>query len=104
MAGSFPPLAGSEYATAANVAAPIRIVLRGMEGPVTVKGAQFNGLMPPYGTGIDMSDDEVAAVLTYVRASWGNRASAVTPQDVAKERAATSGMGAMTADALKPLM
>ena len=34
--GAFPPLAGSEYATAANVAVPIRIVLHGMQGPVTV--------------------------------------------------------------------
>ena len=103
--GTFPPLAGSEYATAANSAVPIRIVLHGMQGPVTVKGAQFNSLMPAYGTGIEMTDAEVAAVLTYVRRSWGNAASAVTPEDVAKERAAARSVtGPVTAEELKALM
>lgn len=104
LAGTYPALAASEYATAANVAVPIRIVTRGMEGPLTVKGTQYNGIMPPYGVGIEMTDDEVAAVLTYVRQSWGNRASAVTPEDVAKERATRTTSGPVTAAELKPLM
>ena len=64
--GLAPPLAGS-----ANVLAPAgvtaRIVLNGKEGAI--------GLMPPIGG--TMSDDEVAAVLTYIRREWGNSASAV---------------------------
>ena len=44
--------------------------------------------MPAYGVGVEMSDEEVAAVLTYVRTSFGNTASAVAPEDVARERAA----------------
>jgi mono/diheme cytochrome c family protein len=105
VAGTFPPLAGSEYATASNAAVPIRIVLRGMQGPVTVKGAQFNGVMAPFGTGVELTDDQVAAVLTYVRTSWGNSASAITPQQVASERAAARAAGgAVTAEELKPLM
>ncbi len=78
VAGAFPPLAGSEWATAANAALPIRVVLHGLQGPVTVKGQKFNGTMPAYGTGQAMNDADVAAVLTYVRSSWGNKAGAVT--------------------------
>ena len=88
--GSFPPLAGSEWATAANAALPIRLVLHGLQGAITVKGQKFNAAMPAYGTGQAMSDAEVAAVVTYVRSAWGNKASAVTAADVAKERAATA--------------
>lgn len=103
--GAFPPLAGSEFATAANPSVPIRVVLHGMQGPVTVKGQQFNGLMPQYGTGITMSDEEVAAVLTYVRSSFGNSASAITADMVAKERAAErAASGPVTAEELHALM
>jgi len=88
--GSFPPLAGSEWATASNAAVPIRVVLHGLSGQVTVKGQRFNSAMPPYGTNQPLSDSEVAAVLTYVRTSWGNVAGAVTPAQVAAERSATA--------------
>ena len=104
LAGVFPPLAGSEYATAANVSVPIRVVTRGMQGPVRVKGAEYIGLMPAYGTGAEMTNDEVARVLTYVRQSWGNNASAVTAEDVVKERAAQTTKAPVTAAELKPLM
>jgi len=40
-----------------------------------------------------LSDDEIAAVLTYVRSSWGNHASAVTPAQAKKIRAATASKG-----------
>ncbi|MHB0949480.1 MAG: c-type cytochrome [Gemmatimonadaceae bacterium] len=103
--GTYPPLAGSEYATAENPAVPIRIVLYGLQGPVTVKGQQFNGVMPAYGTGIEMSDAEVASVLTYVRKSFGNSASEVTADQVAKERAAPRAQtGAATAQELDAMM
>jgi mono/diheme cytochrome c family protein len=105
LAGAFPPLVGSEYALADNKAVPIRVVLNGMQGPVTVKGVQYNGVMPPGGIGIAMSDDETAAVLTYVRSAWGNNASAVTPQEVAAERAAPrDATGPTTAAELEPLL
>lgn len=103
--GVFPPLAGSEHATAANAGVPIRIVMHGLQGPIMVKGVEYSSVMPPYGLGIVMSDAEVAAVLTYVRSSWGNRASAVTAEDVEEEREAMKGhTGAVTAALLKPLM
>jgi len=86
--GAFPPLAGSEWVTGA-VDKPIAIVLHGMQGPMTVAGNQYNSMMMAYGTGAEMTDEEVASVLTYVRGSWGNNASAVSVEDVARVRAAT---------------
>ena len=85
--GAFPPLAGSEIATAAPEI-PIRIVLLGLQGPLTVKGKRFNGTMPAWGS---FSDADIAATLTYVRSQWGNGASAVTAPQVAAVRAALSG-------------
>jgi mono/diheme cytochrome c family protein/glucose/arabinose dehydrogenase len=75
-----PPLVESPLALAAPTI-PARIVLNGKEGPV--------GLMPPLGA--TMSDADVAAVLTFVRRSWGHAASAVTPAHVAQTRAAVGG-------------
>lgn len=103
--GVYPALAGSEYVITANAAVPASIVIHGLQGPITVKGEQYNSLMPAYGIGITMSDEEVAAVLTYIRTSWGNAASAVTSADVAAARDASKAhVGAMTAEALKPLL
>jgi mono/diheme cytochrome c family protein len=84
--GLFPPLAGSEYVTG-DAARLVRLVLNGLGGPVTVRGMTFNGAMPPWK---QLSDAELAAVLSYVRASWGNGAGAVTAGDVAGERSATA--------------
>ncbi|MGA2381877.1 MAG: cytochrome c [Gemmatimonadales bacterium] len=103
--GTFPPLALSEWATAASAALPIRVVLHGLQGPVTVKGQKFNGTMPAFGTGQPMNDADVAAVLTYVRSSWGNKAGAVSADSVAKERTATASQSApWTAAQLAPLL
>ncbi len=60
---------------------PMRILINGKEGSV--------GLMPPLGT--TLSDDQIAGVLTFVRRSWGNQASAVEPAAVAGVRKETSG-------------
>jgi quinoprotein glucose dehydrogenase len=79
-----PPLAGSEWVTgpAENL---IRIQLRGLQGPITVKGQNYNfpaGMAPlAYQT-----DDQIAAVLTYVRNSFGNTAPPVNPDQVAALR------------------
>lgn len=105
MPGSFPPLAGSPFATAADPSVPIRVVLRGLQGPLTVEGTRYDGVMPAYGTGVPMTDDEVAAVLTYVRSSWGNSASAVTPQQVAETRSALgTATGPMAASELQAMV
>lgn len=97
---TYPPLAGSEIANG-PAEIPIRILLKGIMGPITVHGATFNGVMPAYGVGVEMSDAEVATVLTWVRTQWGNAAPAVTPEQVAKEREATKDkLGAWTAPEL----
>lgn len=101
--GTYPPLAGSEWIQASDPSTPIKIVLHGLSGPITVKGQTFTSTMPPFGTGQPMTDDEVAAVLTYERSSWGNHASAVTAQQVAQVRQATSSRTTpFTSGELKP--
>lgn len=80
--GAFPPLAGSPYVTHAS--APIvDILLRGLDGPVTVGGQPFNGVMPSFATA---SDAELAAVISYVRGAFGNAADAVDEATVAHAR------------------
>lgn len=86
--GVFPPLAASEYLNG-DPARAVRIVLHGLTGPVTVAGATFNGAMPAWAG--QLSDAEIAAVLTYERSSFGNSASPVSETLVASERAATAG-------------
>ena len=85
--GAFPPLAGSEWVTG-RADIPIAIVLHGLQGEITVKGKKYNGAMTAWG-GM-MSDDDIAATLTYVRSSWGNRAPAVTPAQVRAVRTKTA--------------
>lgn len=76
--GAFPPLAESEWVNG-PVENLIRIQLRGLMGPITVKGTAYNSVMPPNAA---MSDDEIAAVLTYIRSNFGNTSSAVTADQV----------------------
>jgi mono/diheme cytochrome c family protein len=83
--GAFPPLAGSEWATGSEERA-IRIVLHGLGGEVKVGAAVFNGAMPSFGkvpgSGYNWRDDQIAAVLTYIRQEWGNQAGPITPEQV----------------------
>jgi len=60
------------------------IVLGGLKGPVTVNGETYDGIMPSQG---HLSDEDVAAVLTYVRSSWGNAGDEVTREEIATKRA-----------------
>jgi nitrite reductase (NO-forming) len=82
--GQFPPLAKSDYLAAAAPERIIGHVLHGLQGPLTVDGRTYNGVMPALGF---LSDDEVAAVLTYARASFGNHLSRISAADVATVRA-----------------
>jgi mono/diheme cytochrome c family protein len=98
--GMFPPLAGSEWVLAEGHERIIRIVLNGLSGPIEVAGAQFNNVMVPWRD--TLKDEEIAAVLTFVRSEWGNKADAVTPEEVAKVRKETEPRGTpWTADELK---
>jgi len=82
--GQYPPLAGSEWAQGPEERV-IRIVLHGLNGPITVKGTAFNNVMAPLGTAL--KDDQIANAISYVRSAWGNTAAEVQPETVAKVRA-----------------
>jgi hypothetical protein len=65
------------------------ILLLGVSGPITVKGATFSGMMPAFGG--SLSDAEIAAVASHIRSSFGNNSSAVTADVVKAERAKLGG-------------
>lgn len=94
LAGVYPPLAGSDIVNGPP-STLIRIVLGGLEGPITIAGERYDGTMPPYGGGPELNDAEAAALLTYVRSSFGNKAAPITAADVAKERAVHAGRVAL---------
>jgi ubiquinol-cytochrome c reductase cytochrome b subunit len=79
--GSFPPLAANPDVSG-DPAKVAHIVMYGLQGPLTVKGATYNGTMPPWkGT---LGNGDIADVLTYLRTTWGNNAAPITAAEVAK--------------------
>jgi len=87
ISGAFPPLSGSAVVNGApNV--PIKIVLHGLQGPLTVAAVRYDGLMPAFGG--TLTDAQIAAALTYVRSLPSNKGGAVTPEDVASVRTQTA--------------
>lgn len=94
---TFPPLAKSEWVHG-PIENLIRIQLRGLQGEIEVNGQTFNGVMTPQ---LTQTDEQIAAVLTYVRNSFGNKASAVTPDMVAALRDEV-GKPMLTVADLKP--
>jgi len=84
-AGQSPPLAGSDWVNTEGVNRLIHIPLLGLTGPIEVSGKQYNFAAPmtPFSS---LSDSDIAAVLTYIRTSFGNNASPVTPDQVAAVR------------------
>jgi mono/diheme cytochrome c family protein len=88
VAGVYPPLAGSEWVNGSEERV-IRIVIYGLKGNVKVEGNTYNSAAMPVigkvtGSGYNWSDEKIAAVLTYVRASFGNKAPAITADKVAE--------------------
>ena len=79
--GAFPPLANSDYLNA-DVNRAIDIILNGKTGEITVNGVAYNSVM----TRQNLSDEEVANVLTYVYNSWGNSKKKVTATMVKSRR------------------
>lgn len=83
-----PPLAESEWVLEPNPARLIRIPLHGLTGPIKVKGVDYNMSMAALGTAL--SDEDLSAILTYIRQAWGNKAPPVTPEQVKQIRDETS--------------
>jgi mono/diheme cytochrome c family protein len=84
----FPPIAGTKWVTGSEERL-IKLVLKGLHGPITVLNRTYGGQVPMTPFGGMLKDEEVAAVLTYVRNSFGNQAGAILPDKVKAVRAAT---------------
>jgi len=87
-ASQFPPLTGTHWVTGSEDRL-IKVVLNGMMGPMTIGGKTYSGQAPMTPFGGLLNDDEIAAVLTYVRKSFGNEATSILPAKVKQVRTAT---------------
>jgi mono/diheme cytochrome c family protein len=77
----YPPLAGSEYVNGGTRRVGM-IVLKGLQGPLTVKGQSFGtAVLQPWDK--TLTDAKIADVLTYIRQEWGNKAGPVTAAQIA---------------------
>lgn len=97
-ANQAPPLAGSDW-VAKDVAVLAHVPLLGLNGPIKVAGRDWNLAMAPMGAGL--SDADLAAVLSYIRTSWGNQSSPVSEADAKAARAAISGNAPSAAELAK---
>ncbi len=99
-ASGFPPLVGTDWVLGSPERL-IKLTLDGLIGPMTIDGTQYTGLVPMTGFRNLLTDEEAAAVLTYVRNAFGNRASAITPDLVGAVRESTADrQGYYTAEEL----
>ncbi|WP_232625256.1 PVC-type heme-binding CxxCH protein [Pareuzebyella sediminis] len=80
-ASGFPPLAASKWVTG-NEERLIKLTTKGLMGPINVNGIDYPGQVPMTPFGQLLNTEEMAAVLTYVRNSFGNKAPAITPERV----------------------
>ncbi|MEY3829810.1 MAG: hypothetical protein RL636_1511 [Verrucomicrobiota bacterium] len=86
LAPVFPSIAGVPIVNG-DATLPIKFILHGLMGPITVDGVTYNSMMPPVA---GVSDQDIADVLTYVRQSFGNKANPVTADQVKAVRAANA--------------
>jgi mono/diheme cytochrome c family protein len=93
---TYPPLAGSEYINGGSRRLGM-ILLKGLQGPVTVEGHQFNGAMPAWGT--TLTDKKIAAILTFVRGDFGNHGGPIAPEQIADARKEFAGHPASWSEA-----
>ena len=84
--GVFPPLAGNRRVQEGDGSYVAKTIIRGRSGEIHVHGKVFNAIMPPVGTQQGLSDAEIAAVASYVRSAWGNKAATVTEKTVRQQR------------------
>jgi mono/diheme cytochrome c family protein len=100
MPNVYPPLVASEWVTdPANEKHMVRIVINGLQGPITVAGKEFNNVMAPMG---HLNDQQIADVLSYIRTDWGNEGPEVSVETVSAVRAEIGGRtGMWTVEELK---
>jgi mono/diheme cytochrome c family protein len=84
----FPPLSETKWVNGSDERL-IKLTLHGLMGPIEIKGKKYPGQVPMTSFK-GLSDEEVAAVLTYVRNTFGNHAPMVTPGKVKEVRKATA--------------
>ncbi|HEX4646680.1 MAG TPA: cytochrome c [Verrucomicrobiae bacterium] len=77
-----PPLVGSEWVIGGGPNRIIRLVLNGGIGPISVRGQPYPGTTPMTPFKDNLSDEQIAAALSYVRNTWGNKADFVKPDQV----------------------
>lgn len=95
---AFPPLDGSEWVANKNQVAAI--VLKGLQGEIEVKGQKFAGVMPPHDQ--QLSDEQIQAVVNYVRTNWGNSFDdEISLEEVKGLRERFEGQSFWTSDALR---
>ena len=86
VAGVFPPLVGSEWVLG-DEKILANILLHGVNGEMEVKGVVYKGAMPAWKT---LNDDELTAVINYIRSDWGNKAPPIKADTIKTQRAATA--------------
>jgi mono/diheme cytochrome c family protein len=96
--GLAPPLVDSEWVLG-NPDVPARIVMCGLGGPVKVAGRTWNLAMPPL---LQLTDEDIAGVLTYIRREWDHNASPVETKFITEVREKYKGRLMWTADELRP--
>ena len=95
-----PPLAGSEWVTG-PISNLIKIQLRGLQGAITVAGKEYN--MPGGMAALSFqTDEQIAGVLTYIRNSFGNKASAAKPEQIAALRGEVGKPQVTVAELIQP--
>jgi mono/diheme cytochrome c family protein len=85
VAGVFPPMVGAEWVLG-DEKILANILLHGVNGEMVVKGVTYKGAMPAWKS---LSDDELAAVLTYIRSDWGNAAAPIKAETIKNQRELT---------------
>jgi len=80
--GLYPPLTATEYVTG-NKSRLIGIVLHGMTGELQIEDKTYNSVMASFSY---LKDNQIAAILTWIRAGFGKGAGEITPEDVKNER------------------
>ena len=93
----FPPLAGTKWVQGSEDRL-IKLTLNGLLGPIEIKGKIYPGQVPMTAFK-QLSDEELAAVLTYVRNTFGNKASIISPAKVKQVREATKNQNGFYAPA-----